>query len=388
MTDPTETARALLYRYGLPEDVIDGALCLHAQELAAGQAGLRSAVLREADQRPLTLATPCVVCKHPYNWHTAEGCQVEICGCIAFAVPAKPTAAVSQPVPSLVHVGWWCWRGTGEGHLAATACRSDNVPLHVPAEWAADMRAMLARLEDDDEHAAGAQPVPADRAALRDRVEVWPLARLLAEVRCGSEDWSWEEEWADLDRRHAGDGYLETLERQIRARGITTPVLVGSDGRLWDGHHRLRIAVRVGIGYVPVELPGTTTTDETEAYRLALSQALGLGTGANWEAIRDRAEDLVAEELAQVRGHAAVPSDAAVSGVLAALPGAAGMAQAAQQAEAAEEKPLTPEQIVREHVTTLHLLGEQLAGVESWMWQHLGAIRAASSSAPTEEAQA
>ena len=34
--DP-ETARALLYRHGLPEDVIDGALCLHAQELAAVQ---------------------------------------------------------------------------------------------------------------------------------------------------------------------------------------------------------------------------------------------------------------------------------------------------------------------------------------------------------------
>ncbi|MEU8902142.1 hypothetical protein [Streptomyces mirabilis] len=30
-----ETAHALLYRHGLPEDVIDGALCLHAQELAA-----------------------------------------------------------------------------------------------------------------------------------------------------------------------------------------------------------------------------------------------------------------------------------------------------------------------------------------------------------------
>lgn len=30
-----ETARALLWRHGLPEDVIDGALCLHAQELAA-----------------------------------------------------------------------------------------------------------------------------------------------------------------------------------------------------------------------------------------------------------------------------------------------------------------------------------------------------------------
>jgi hypothetical protein len=36
--DPTaESTRALLWRHGLPEDVIDGALCLHAQELAAVQ---------------------------------------------------------------------------------------------------------------------------------------------------------------------------------------------------------------------------------------------------------------------------------------------------------------------------------------------------------------
>lgn len=32
-----KTARALLHRHGLPEDVIDGALCLHAQELTALQ---------------------------------------------------------------------------------------------------------------------------------------------------------------------------------------------------------------------------------------------------------------------------------------------------------------------------------------------------------------
>jgi hypothetical protein len=37
VTEPTETARELLWRHNLPEDVIDGALCLHAQELAAVQ---------------------------------------------------------------------------------------------------------------------------------------------------------------------------------------------------------------------------------------------------------------------------------------------------------------------------------------------------------------
>ncbi|MYR84047.1 hypothetical protein GTY41_03585 [Streptomyces sp. SID685] len=40
-------------------------------------------------KRLLTLATPCAVCQHPYNWHTGDGCQfddeVTRCGCIAFA---------------------------------------------------------------------------------------------------------------------------------------------------------------------------------------------------------------------------------------------------------------------------------------------------------------
>ena len=51
----------------------------------------------------------------------------------------------------LVHVGWWCWRGDNHGHLATTACRSDNVPLHAPAEWADDMRAVIQRIDDGDE---------------------------------------------------------------------------------------------------------------------------------------------------------------------------------------------------------------------------------------------
>lgn len=82
----------------------------------------------------------------------------------------------------------------------------------------------------------------------------WPLSRILTEVAVGSGDWSWEEEWASLDRRHAETGYLEKLEKRIKEEGITMPVLIGSDGRLWDGHHRLRIAVRLGIQEIPVEI--------------------------------------------------------------------------------------------------------------------------------------
>ncbi|MFG3170610.1 hypothetical protein [Streptomyces sp. NPDC048200] len=57
----------------------------------------------------------------------------------------------------------------------------------------------------------------------------------------------------------------------------------------------------------------------TEAYRLALSQALGLGTGANWEALRDRGRDLVAEVAELTRavrrlgGREQAPADRAES---------------------------------------------------------------------------
>lgn len=108
------------------------------------------------------------------------------------------------------------------------------------------------------------EPITAQQPAdappeVQSELQVWPLARVLAEVRCGSADWTWDEEWADLDRRHAETGYLTTLERQISENGITMPVLIGTDGRLWDGHHRLRIAVRLGIPYVPVEIPQPDT---------------------------------------------------------------------------------------------------------------------------------
>src|SRR5690606_41409119 len=44
----TETARALLHRHGLPEDIIDGALCLHAQELAVLQRDRKSTRLNSS----------------------------------------------------------------------------------------------------------------------------------------------------------------------------------------------------------------------------------------------------------------------------------------------------------------------------------------------------
>ncbi|WP_185909184.1 hypothetical protein [Streptomyces sp. WAC01280] len=81
-------------------------------------------------------------------------------------IPATHTCPDGEPCPShdqpaeqsteetpdrLAHVGWWCWRGNDHGHLADTACRSDNVPIHVPTEWADDMRAVIEHLADTHE---------------------------------------------------------------------------------------------------------------------------------------------------------------------------------------------------------------------------------------------
>ncbi|MFF6925818.1 hypothetical protein [Streptomyces californicus] len=57
-------------------------------------------------------------------------------------------------------------------------------------------------------------------------------------------------------------------------------------------------------------------------------------------------------------------------------------ASGAHQTEQAQpDEPPTEEQIIREHVTTVHLLGEQLAGVESWLWQRLADARDATTPA-------
>lgn len=51
----------------------------------------------------------------------------------------------------------------------------------------------------------------------------------------------------------------------------------------------------IAVAALAAVVPPPADSAAEEAYRLAVSAALRLGTGANWEAIRDRAEDLTAE---------------------------------------------------------------------------------------------
>ncbi|MDX3634298.1 hypothetical protein PV728_29355 [Streptomyces europaeiscabiei] len=154
-------------------------------------------------------------------------------------------ASVEERIARRLAAGDYCVSGDEPDYAWWT-----NRPPRFRDDYLAHARQVIALVRAEDQLASDARAENRSSAEL----QVWPLKRILAEVRCGSRDWSWEEEWADLDHRHAETGYLDSLEQQIRQRGITVPVLIGSDGRLWDGHHRLRIAVRLGIGYVPVEI--------------------------------------------------------------------------------------------------------------------------------------
>lgn len=86
------------------------------------------------------------------------------------------------------------------------------------------------------------------RAAARRTIR---LDHLQGVYRVGSFEWSWQEEYDDLMSRDATK--MAALIDSIRAEGIREPILLGDDGRVWDGHHRICAAMHIGLDSVPVE---------------------------------------------------------------------------------------------------------------------------------------
>lgn len=80
-----------------------------------------------------------------------------------------------------------------------------------------------------------------------------PLAALLQVVRDGDEH-GWEHEFAWLWSNQ--QAYMDMLATSIQETGIHMPILVGNDGRVWDGHHRLAVAHKLGLETVPVQFSG------------------------------------------------------------------------------------------------------------------------------------
>ncbi len=78
------------------------------------------------------------------------------------------------------------------------------------------------------------------------------LSEILATYRDGEEHgWEVEFEWLIVNHTRR----MIDLIEDIWIWGIQSPVLLGHDGRVWDGHHRLLAAVILGGAYlrVPVE---------------------------------------------------------------------------------------------------------------------------------------
>lgn len=79
-----------------------------------------------------------------------------------------------------------------------------------------------------------------------------PTATVLKRYRPGSGDWDWPTEWADIIQ-HDGGVTIAGLISDIATHGVREPLLLGDDGRVWDGHHRLLVARLLGIETLPVE---------------------------------------------------------------------------------------------------------------------------------------
>ena len=79
--------------------------------------------------------------------------------------------------------------------------------------------------------------------------EQMALSDLMRDYRDGEEH-GWQTEFDWLDEHHAHR--MDRLVTSIQAFGIREPILLGDDGRVWDGHHRIYAAHRLALEAVPV----------------------------------------------------------------------------------------------------------------------------------------
>lgn len=82
---------------------------------------------------------------------------------------------------------------------------------------------------------------------------------VMSQWRPGSQgdDWTWEKEydwcWSEDNFR------MTSIIKCVQEDGIgfddkENPILLGNDGRVWDGHHRILIAKYLGVEFINVEV--------------------------------------------------------------------------------------------------------------------------------------
>lgn len=83
------------------------------------------------------------------------------------------------------------------------------------------------------------------------------LKELLTTWRPGSHDWSWAKEQQDLLTRDAEKTAIirqRVLMDGFNFANLHSPILLGSDGRVWDGHHRIILAMEYEPDFLWVDI--------------------------------------------------------------------------------------------------------------------------------------
>lgn len=87
-----------------------------------------------------------------------------------------------------------------------------------------------------------------------------PTSTVLERWHPGSQPhpWTWDDEERELLSHvclccgEPGHYQLQ-LEAALAQTGITQGIYLGPDGRVWDGHHRVVAARRLGVAELPLE---------------------------------------------------------------------------------------------------------------------------------------
>lgn len=93
------------------------------------------------------------------------------------------------------------------------------------------------------------------------------VAQIVTFWRPGSKDgqWTWADEYAELMAKP----YMQGVIDRVDAEGIgffdrLAPVTLGNDGRVWDGHHRICIAIRRHIHSLMCDVVPAAENNERE----------------------------------------------------------------------------------------------------------------------------
>jgi len=92
-----------------------------------------------------------------------------------------------------------------------------------------------------------------------------PAKTLMGSYRPGSygDEWTWLDEKADLFSWDSEK--MNELIQDLKVNGMMEPVLLGDDGRVWDGHHRIIAAMKADVP-VLFQKCGDFTTNEEFAF--------------------------------------------------------------------------------------------------------------------------